>query len=236
MTNLGVYKYFKNRKNILISKFDFKNLVISGLPPNLQSSPTWDTVETEWQAYGGQGSATEWQGIPSDSENFSFEDMDILPSDLNIDNICGIGNNKITFFEESDNFLSFMSNEKQPFYNLSDIIFDDEYFNNLTINTSIYKILYNLKLLSINLNKKIESEYDFFTLNLKLKQILNFSSDKDDEMGNLFNFYVGLNEVVSVNVFNRIVEAVYNYQEKIINNIQTVVKNTPIPALSTVTF
>jgi len=236
LTNFGVYKYLKNRKNILIAKFDFSNLVISSLPPNLQSSPTWDTVATNWNAYGDLGSATEWQGIPTGAQAFSFQDMDILPSDLDIDNICGVGNNKITFFKESDNFLSFLSNENQPFYSLNEILFSTEYFNNLTLNTSLYKLLYNHKILSLNLNKKIESEYDFYTQNLKLKQILNFSSLRDDEIGNLYNFYAGLNEVVSVNIFNRIIESIYNYQDKIINSIQTEINNTPIPALSTITF
>ena len=48
--------------------------------------------------------------------------------------------------------------------------------------------------------------------------------------------YVGVNEVIDTNVFNRTVEKLYSYQELLLQAYDVKVLNTKLPPLSTIAF
>lgn len=228
LTDFGFYKYFKSKKTALIGKYNF-------FSSNLAGSKTWDTTFTDWELMTGPTSDTIWDGLPAGSESDKLDSVDILGSNQNFDIITLFGFDKILTLRESSNYINFLDSSDLNFYEKSEILLKDEYFNNITFNTSLYKLLYNLKLLSIAINKRLTLRY--VRGDLLFERINNLLADKSSlDLLDTKNFYIGNNENISVNNFNRCIKNMIQYQDDLIPLLDVFISNTKIPSLSTITF
>jgi len=132
-----------------------------------------------------------------------------------------------------------MLNTTRPnFYKKSEIFIKNEYFNNITLNSTIYRHLFNLNLLSKNLNKQLLAQFDtvetdgylrfkeFLELSFEDKKILSLTDQKQ--------FFAGINETLNGNTLNRIITNIFNYQSKVIESVKTIRLGERIPLLKTV--
>jgi hypothetical protein len=98
--------------------------------------------------------------------------------------------------------------------------------------------LFNLNLLSSNLNKKLVAEFDTVEVDgyLRFKEFLELSfEDKSSlEFEDQKQFFLGVNETLTGNTLNRIITNIFNYQNKIIQAIKTLRIGQRIPDLKTV--
>ncbi len=224
LTDKGLYKYFVNKKNRLIGRFNVDN--------NIDLLDTWQETGTNtWGAYQKNWDSENKLG------NLTNIDITLLESDKNYDRIILLANQRFLEFLENENLKTLLSNENPDFINLKDILLKDEYFNNITFNNLIYKFLFNLTLLGNEISKKIKVKYENNSLildsiriidsNLK-NTILDITDDKQ--------FYVGVNETASTLVFNRVFTKLNDYLKDISSLFKVDILNTRIPSLSTVTF
>ena len=138
---------------------------------------------------------------------------------------------------ENNNNISFLINENPNFLKLSEILLSGEFFNNISYNNLIYKFLFNLNLLTNDIGKTLFVKYenDFVVLD-SIKTVDNIDKNRLGNITNEKNFYVGVNETASVQVFNRTLTNLYNYIESIGDIINLKYRNIRIPPLSTITF
>ena len=150
--------------------------------------------------------------------------------------IGGIFLNATVEFTENDSAVSLLSDRQPVFFDLSEIEIKDDYFNAFNYNSSLYKLAFNLNLLSANICKYLKVQYvkgrkQFYSLS-------NIDPDIVDDIKLIDQneLYVGVNEVIDTNVFNRTVEKLYDYQELLLQAYSIKVLNTRIPPLSTIVF
>lgn len=228
LTDQGLYKYFKHSKTKLIGKYNF-------FGRNYTDSKTWDTTFTDWDLMTGPTVETIWDGKVPGLGDGTLRSVDLLGSGKNFDIITIFGLEKIITLKESGNYINFLDSDDLNFYKKSEILLKDEYFNSITFNTSLYKLLYNLKLLSIAINKRLTLRY--LRNELYFERINNILADKSSlDLLDTKNFYIGNNENISVNNFNRCIKNMLQYQDNIIPLLDVFISNTKIPSLSTITF
>ena len=113
-----------------------------------------------------------------------------------------------------------------------------EYFNNITFNSTIYRYLFNLNLFASNVNKKLLAQFDTIETDgyLRFKEFLELiHNDKIDlDLNEQKQFFVGVNETLNGNTLNRVIEELFNYQNKLINLLRTKRIGERIPLLKTV--
>ncbi len=222
-TNFGVYKYLSSRKNKLIAEWQ--------LLKNVAFSPTWEQTNTIYNF-----NLDNWEGFMQGPDNYNYIDIDVLPSDNNFDKLVFMSKRNILEYSENEEFLTLFSKDSPDLYNLNEILFEFEYFNSITLNTALYKLLYNHNLLSNRISKKVSLKFDkgrkifhdisHLTSEEKLKMTLSATE----------NFYAGVNETMSTLVFNRILKSFYEYQVDILKLLQVETINLKNPPLSTITF
>ena len=222
-TNKNIYKYFVSTKDELIERFT--------IDYSFGDIPFWNTTYTAF-------SATEatWSELPNfDKFYFTTGGTIIVPGKDPYDRLLSLTNTKIFEFLETDDFVSLLNNENPNFYNKSSIALNDEYFNNITLNQSIYKLIYNINLLSANVNKQMFAEFDLDTY-LRFQDFNEFDYfDKSVlNIDDMKQFFVGVNETVNGNTLNRVLTEIYNYQEKFLYFVRTRIQNKRIPSLVTV--
>lgn len=226
LTNKKIYKYFVNRRNKLISRFL--------ITENVEFAQVWNTTFYDFNL-----NPEIWNFFP-EGDNFFFTNIDILEEDENYDRMTVMGTNIILQFLENNNTRSLLSDENLNAidFSLNDILFTDEFFNNITFNSAIYKLLYNHYLFGSLIAKKgyLKHLYEFDELLFQKFAIQ--SVDKENKLSLLLknNFYVGMNEVISVNVFNRVLRNIYEYQLLVLNLLQFEITNREINPSITVTF
>lgn len=241
ITTKNIYKYFVNTKKLNIGKFSTNY--------NINFTITWEEVNVPPDTWDGATHTSTITGRGSqiwDVNKFTHElkiiDVDILKSDFNEDIFYIVIHNgnkkhKILIMQENNNNISFLINENPNFLKLNEILLSSEFFNNLSYNNLIYKFLFNLNLLANDIGKSLFVKYenDFVVLD----SIKTVDINDKNRLGNITNekdFYVGVNETASVQVFNRTLTNLYNYIESIGNIINLKYKNIRIPPLSTITF
>jgi hypothetical protein len=222
-TNKNIYKYFVSTKNELIERFT--------IDYSFGDIPFWNTTFTAF-------SATEatWSDLPNfDKFYFTTGGITIVPGNGPYDRLLALSNTKIFEFLETDDFISLLNNENPNFYNKSSIELNNEYFNNITLNQSIYKLIYNINLLSANVNKQMFAEFDLDTY-LRFKDFNEFDYFDKSELNidDMKQFFVGVNETVNGNTLNRVLTEIYDYQEKFLYFVRTRIQNKRIPSLVTV--
>jgi hypothetical protein len=164
-------------------------------------------------------------------------DIDILASENNFDKLVFISTKNILEYSENMELLSLFSKDDPDFYDLDEMEFSFEYFNNITLNVAFYKLLYNHSLLANRISKKVSLKFD--NRGVKIFDDISHINPEDKLQINLDNtkdFYVGMNETTSLLVFNRIIESFYNYQLEIIKLLDIETINIKNPPLSTIIF
>lgn len=241
ITTKNVYKYFVNTKKLNIGKFitDYNiNFTITWEEVNIPPD-TWDGA-TNTSSITGRG-AFVWD-VNKFTHDLNVIDVDIIKSDANEDIFYIITHNgnkkhKILIMRENNNNISFLINENPNFLKLSEILLSGEFFNNISYNNLIYKFLFNLNLLTNDIGKTLFVKYenDFVVLD-SIKTVDNIDKNRLGNITNEKDFYVGVNETASVQVFNRTLTNLYNYIESIGDIINLKYRNIRIPPLSTITF
>ena len=228
-TDKSFYKFFKNRKTTVIGKYDFSGR-------NLGGRRAWESTFTDWElAFDNNSSQFIWDGVPPGGRSTDLESVDLLGSNDNFDILTFFGQEKIITLRESGNFINILDSENLNFYKKNEILLKNEYFNNITFNTAIYKLLYNLKLISIAINKRLSLRFNRGILTFE--RIESIISDLSKlKLIDTKDFYIGNNENISANNFNRVIDNIINYENNLLSLIDVNITNTRIPTLSTVTF
>ena len=102
-----------------------------------------------------------------------------------------------------------------------------------SLNKSFKKLLFNHDNLTTHIHSKFTFVYNtnkdlVYDSNLVLSENINISRD--------YNFFVGANEVVPPQAFNRCIQKMYSYQETILNTLKKQIKNLKYPYTEVVTF
>ena len=183
----------------------------------------WDDLSYYWDSEGNQNS-------------FNFLGFENLQLDSNFEKLYAITDKSILEFTENDSAVSLLSDRTPVFFDLSEIEIKDDFFNAFNYNSSLYKLAFNLNLLSANICKYLKVQFvkgrkQFYSLS-------NIDPDIVDDIKLIDQneLYVGVNEVIDTNVFNRTVEKLYNYQELLLQAYSIKILNTRIPTLSTTVF
>jgi len=226
-TTKNVYKYFVNTQNQSIERFTIEI--------NFDSVALWNTVFQKFSAY-----EVAWDELPDfDKFTIAGTGLDIIGSDtLNEDKLLMWANKRVFSFTEDNNTVSLLNTNDTNYYKKSEIFIDNEYFNNITFNSTIYRHLFNLNLFASNLNKKLLAQFDtvetegylrfqeFIELNYNDKETLNMDDQKQ--------FFVGVNETLNGNTLNRVITNLFDYQNKLIEVVKTKRIGKRIPVLKTV--
>lgn len=228
-TNKNIYKYFVNSQNELIERFT--------IDVTFDSVSLWNTVFDKFSAY-----KVEWDDLPD------FDIFTLPPGGLNIigsnvenkDKLLLWTNRRIMSFQENNDTVSLLNTKTPNFYKKSEIFINDEFFNNISLNSTLYRHLYNLNLLSSNLNKQILAEFDTVgTVTegyLRFKDFIEMSYDDKEDL-NLTDqkqYFIGINETLNGNTLNRVLINIFNYQNKLIDVIKTIRRGERIPPSKTV--
>lgn len=164
--------------------------------------------------------------------NLSF---DILGSNENYDTLIVFEKDKFLLFKENNNLLSILSNVSFNVDTVESILLKDEFFNNITINNALYKIIYNhtilLSFLQTNAAYRyINQELLFDSLRVIQPELINAINSIDE------NNFVGVNENVIPQVFNRVFGLMFKFQQKIADVIKPAVLNDKYQITQHVTF
>ena len=226
-TTKNVYKYFVNTQKKNIERFTIEL--------EFDSVALWSTVFAKFSAY-----EVAWDDLP-DFNKFKLagNGLKIIGSDINqSDKVLLFSNRRIFSFIENNTYISMLNTRRPNFYKKSEVFIQNEYFNNITFNSTIFRHLFNLNLLSSNLNKKLVAEFDTVVVDgyLRFKEFLELSfEDKSSlEFEDQKQFFLGVNETLTGNTLNRIITNIFNYQNKIIQAIKTLRIGQRIPDLKTV--
>ena len=136
-------------------------------------------------------------------------------------------------FNENNNLVNNLTNSKFKIFDKNDINLKEEYFNNLTINKSFKKLLFNLDNLAANINSAFLFEFDNYNmLTYQGNASLSANIQQEKEVGN----FLGVNEVVTPQVFNRCLEKIFNYQNNILGILTKRIQGKKFPDNEVVMF
>jgi len=226
-TTKNVYKYFVNTQSKNIERFTI-NIEFDSLA-------LWNTIFSRFSAY-----EETWDKLPDfDKFTLAGNGLNIIGDDNNLtDKVLLWSNRRVFSFNENNDYISMLNTTRPNFYKKSEIFIKNEYFNNITLNSTIYRHLFNLNLLSKNLNKQLLAQFDtvetdgylrfkeFLELSFEDKKILSLTDQKQ--------FFAGINETLNGNTLNRIITNIFNYQSKVIESVKTIRLGERIPLLKTV--
>ena len=226
-TNKNLYKYFVNSQSKKIEKFS--------IDVQFDAVGLWNTVFHKFSSY-----EVKWDNLP-DFDRFTIgsNGTQIIGSDTNQNDKMIVWSNRRLFsFREENNKITLLNTTDPNFYRRSEILIESEFFNNITFNSTIYRHLYNLNLFSSNLNKKLLAEFDPVLDEgyLRFKEFLELTYDDKNQLDitDQKQFFVGVNETLNGNTLNRVINNLYDYQDKVIEVVKTVRKGKRIPSAETV--
>ncbi len=143
------------------------------------------------------------------------------------------GRDRLMRFNEPNNLLNLLEDANFKIYDREDISVKEQYFNNITFNKSLQKLLYNHDNLASNIQFQFNLAYSTEKL-LTLTGITSLSSSVVQESN--YDNFVGINEVLTPQVFNRCIEKMYNYQLSIMKCLEFNVTNLKYPYSEIVLF
>lgn len=226
-TNKNLYKYFVNTQSKKIERFS--------IDVQFDAVGLWNTVFEKFSSY-----EVKWDNLP-DFDRFTIgsNGTQIIGSDTNQnDKMLVWSNRRIFSFREQNDKITLLNTTDPNFYRRSEILIESEFFNNITFNSTIYRHLYNLNLFSSNLNKKLLAEFDPVIDEgyLRFKEFLELThgDKKQLDITDQKQFFVGVNETLNGNTLNRVINNLYDYQNKVIEVVKTVRKGKRIPSAETV--
>jgi len=143
------------------------------------------------------------------------------------------GRDRLMRFNEPNNLLNVLEDANFKIYDRKDVVVKEQYFNNITFNKSLQKLLYNHDNLASNIQFQFNVAYGTERL-LALTGISSLSASVVQEP--TYDNFVGVNEVLTPQVFNRCIEKIYTYQLSIMKHLQFNVTNLKYPYSEIVLF
>ena len=143
------------------------------------------------------------------------------------------GRDRLMRFSEPNNLLNLLEDANFKIYDREDISVKEQYFNNITFNKSLQKLLYNHDNLAANIQFQFNLAYSTEKL-LTLTGISSLSASV--VQASTYDNFVGMNEVLTPQVFNRCIERIYNYQLSIMKCLEFNVTNLKYPYSEIVPF
>ena len=217
MTNSNVFKKFFTKPEKTFAVFNREKYYPS-------DSFIWDIVGRSWDTED----AIETWGYSADiSVSISTNDIYIVNSNQNKDDLYFAGPSYITHFKERTEYFSLLQNNNLPYYNFNKIKFKNfEYNQSLTLNKEIYKLFSNIIQFKNNLKGRFFAEYNKYSdivyndyIYLTDEEINTLDIDLD------YNCFVNDNELVQPNVINRIFSKIYELQKNLMLLSQARLKN-----------
>lgn len=229
-SNYTVYKKFITKPEATIGKWSITRAGISwGYIWNF-IDVNYNNLSVAWNTISGSG-----------RENINIADMNIISREDNYDDIfMPVKANspecfKILYFKESTLYDTALKSRDISIYNTTRLgMQEGEYVNALTINKELYKQIFNIFAIRNLLKGKFAGSYNRAG-NLVYEQ---YDYLQDEEMQSIMvdnsnDLYVHENEHVSSEVLNRPLKKIFNLQQKLLNIVDTRVKNiTPTLALT----
>ena len=174
--------------------------------------------------------------VNTNISNVTNLQFDILDTTENYDYIVIYINNRFLLFKESNNLINTLENVSYKIHNSGDILLSDEYFNNITFNSAITKLLHNHDILVSYLQSRYVYTYNNKHLTLSSVSILGESTLSALNVVKDYDYFAGVNESVSPQVFNRIIGKIIDYQHTIAGTLQPLITNTKNPITQVVKF
>lgn len=143
------------------------------------------------------------------------------------------GRDRLLRFNEPNNLLNVLEDANFKIYDRTDITVKEQYFNNITFNKSLQKILYNHDNLAANIQFQFNVAYNTEKL-LALTGISSLSASVVQAPS--YDNFVGVNEVLTPQVFNRCIERLYSYQLSIMKCLEFNATNLKYPYSEIVLF
>lgn len=247
-TSRDIYKFFISNISAPIGEWRLNNLGINFENVTNFIETTYDQIETDWE---NMLSLT----VPGDEDDTSIanativaniKDIDIIPGDNNdiIFTIANVGEIKfipgisslfgnpireaplrIVTAVEQTNYDTILQTKDFNFYTKSRIGPDSTgYINSLTINNELYKHIYNIIHIAQTIKGRFVGVFRTPTSSMVYNHYEYLSLDDITNI-DVNNFFIHENEHLSYSNINRCLSKIYDLQEKIINTINTRVKN-----------
>lgn len=224
LTSDGVYKGFVSRMKDNEKAYIAKLIITANV-----------AFETLWEEYVNVPT-DEWENVGQDWD----EANEIIPAsfanlslDENFEKIYYITDRVFLELNENASYVS-LTNDLLPFFSKKQTQIKDDFFNAFSLNSSLYKIVYNCNLLSSNINKFLKTSY--YRQELTFDSFTNISPNIVDStlLLDQNESFIGNNETVNIDVFNRSVNKILDYQNLLLSAYKVEIIGTKIPVLSTV--
>jgi hypothetical protein len=226
LTTSGVYKGFVSRMKDGEATF-IARLVIK---PDAAFVLHWEEYVTDaadedhWE-----NKINEWQVHPSIAPLAGTN----LSMESNYEKLWFITDKVFLELTENSGYVD-ITNSSTPYFTRNQIKIDDDYFNAFSLNRSFYNLLYNCNLLSKNINKfltatYVQQELIFNTFSNILPDVTESTKLLDQN-----EIFIGNNETINIDVFNRTIGKLYDYQKLLLSAYAVEIFGTRLPPLSTV--
>jgi len=127
-------------------------------------------------------------------------------------------NDRILRFSDSNSLKTILNDTSFKGFTYNDISLENEYFNNITYNKALKKIIYNLDNYAENLTGKFKFSFDSEQF-ARYTDTITLSSPFNKPI--VYDFFAGVNETITPQTFNRTMENIIQYQEGILNQIKS---------------
>ena len=204
MTTYNLYKYFNVGSNEPVGNFNWNKTFV----PNLTSDGLLRPDNSLFDA-----------AILDEDNN--YDSLFILeknqPQDSSTKVITTTGIDKILRCNEPNGRIKLLEKETFRSFSLNDILVKDQYFNSLTLNKSLKKLMFNMDILSSYLQSKFTLEYNEFD---NLKSTGKVTLTAAPLFTKEYNMFVGSNEVITPQVFNRCMQRLIDNQIYLLDVLQ----------------
>jgi len=139
----------------------------------------------------------------------------------NADVITG-ANDRILRFTDSNNLKTVLNDTSFKAFTYDDIKLQDEFFNNITYNKAIKKLVYNLDNYAENLTGNFRYKFDTGQF-ARYTDTITLSSPFIKPV--TYDYFAGVNEVITPQTFNRTLDNILRYQEAILAQITSDASN-----------
>ena len=184
----------------------------------------WDKIELTWDNLRDYET---WNYTEFFTMNITTNDIHIVASNENKDDVYFIGDSYISHLNEKTEYLSLLNNDELPYYNYNSIKFKNiEYNQSFVLNKEIYKLYQNIIQLKNNLKGRFYAEFDKYG-DVKYKDYIYLTDEEIDAL-NIeieYNSFINDNELVQPNVINRIFNKIYELQRSFLVLTQVKLKN-----------
>jgi hypothetical protein len=214
LTNNSIYKKFFTKPEKTFAIFDRKYI----FPDD---NFIWDINDENWDLEEKTWNNMEFYTM------FKINDVFVVDSDKNKDDLYIIGSSYITHFNEKTEYNTVLRNINLPYYNMDKIKFENiEYNQALVLNKEFYKLFSNIVSIKNSLKGRFFAEYNDFG-DIIYNDPIYLS---DDEINTLnveleLNSFINDNELVQPNVLNRLITNIYNYQLKLLELTKARLRN-----------